>query len=138
MLSRWLVLGLVVLIASPSAAAMAPCPPSAPCPDAQPAAAGTTVIEVDSLLKAPEKYPGTIRVRGMVRKVFLEEKRLGLLDASCACASSGSLLPVIWTGDMPRVRALVLVTGETKKTGGAFEFVAKSLEILPTPPLVAK
>jgi hypothetical protein len=29
---------------------------------------------------------------------------------------------------MPRLRALVLVTGETRKAGGTFEFVAASIE----------
>lgn len=141
--SRWLVICLVVLTMSLSTTTMAASSPPAPNTDAQPTAVETPVIEVDSLIKAPEKYPGAIRVRGMVRKVYSKEQRLGLIDAhylSCCTTpcDSGSLLPVTWTGDMPRIRALVLVTGETRQAGGTFEFVAKSLEIVPSPPFVAK
>lgn len=143
MQSRWLVLAFAIMTAALSTATMAASSPPAPSTDAQPTAAGLPVIEVDSLMKAPEKYPGTIRVRGMVRKVYSKKQRLGLIDAHyLGCCTtpcdSGSLLPVTWTGDMPSIRALVLVTGETRQAGGTFEFVAKSLEIVPSPPFVAK
>jgi hypothetical protein len=90
-------------------------------------------VEVDDLLKAPEKHQGALRVRGVVRKVFAKEQRLGLLDAQYAdCCStpceSEKLLPVVWTGEMPRVRALVLISGEIQRRDGKMEFVAKGIE----------
>lgn len=143
MQNRWLTLGLIVVAVFISGVAIAAAPSAAPATGPKPAVAGPPVIEVDSLMKAPEKYPGIIRVQGMVRKLYPKEQRLGLLDAlfmnccSTPCDSE-KLLPVKWTGDMPRVRALVLATGEARKTGGTFEFVATSLETVKTPASVAK
>lgn len=104
---------------------------ASPSPSAQTPSSG--VVDVDDLMKAPEKYQGALRVRGMVRKVFAKEQRLGLLDASYAnCCStpceSEKLLPVVWAGEMPRVRALILISGEIQRREGKMEFIAKSIE----------
>src|SRR5512137_2809230 len=125
----------VSILSLPLAAGAASSSPPAQAPAAGVAGSAQErpLVEDDELMKAPERYQGAIRVRGMVRKVFPKEQRLGLLDASYAnCCSTPceteKLLPVVWAGEMPRVRALVLVTGEARKAGGTFEFVAKSIE----------
>lgn len=109
-------------------------------PPAQAPAAGVAgsaqerpLVGVDELMKAPEKYQGAIRVRGMVRKVFPKEQRLGLLDARYAnCCSTPceteKLLPVVWAGELPRVRELVVISGEIQRREGKMEFVAKGIE----------
>ncbi len=98
-----------------------------------PAGEQLQVIGVDALMRSPDKYPGTVRVRGVVISVFPDEQRLGLLDAiylNCCSSPCGSLqaLPVKWAGDMPPAKTMVLVTGEIRRTGKKLEFVAAGIE----------
>ncbi|HEY6000669.1 MAG TPA: hypothetical protein VI078_15385 [bacterium] len=128
-------LATVLILSLPLAAGAAPSSPPAQAPPS--GVAGTAgerpLVEVDDLLKAPEKHQGALRVRGMVRKVFAKEQRLGLLDARYAnCCSTPceteKLLPVAWAGEMPRVRALVLISGDIQRRDGKMEFVATGIE----------
>jgi hypothetical protein len=95
------------------------------------------LVGVTALMAAPEKHPGTIRVRGVVSAVYPDAKQLGLLDplfaGCCASPCEGAQpLPVRWTGIMPKAKNLVLATGEIQRTGKKIEFVARSIEaILP-------
>jgi hypothetical protein len=92
-------------------------------------------VAVDALMKAPDSYKGTVRLRGVVTSVFPEKQKLGLLDAvylTCCPSPCGGpqALPVTWAGDMPPVRSLVLVTGEVRRSGEKLEFVARSIDRL--------
>lgn len=132
---RFLIVATVVLAAALRSTAVVAAPPP-PVGQGASASEQPKVVEVDDLMKAPDKYQGAIRVRGMVRKVFANEKRLALLDSHFAnCCStpcdSEKLLPVAWTGEMPRLRAMVVFSGEIQSREGKFEFVGKTIEIEP-------
>lgn len=108
--------------------------PPSPAPAAAADAPGEKIpsVGVDALMKAPDKYQGTVRLRGVVSAVFPKEQHLGLIDAiylnCCSTASCAQALPVKWTGEMPPTKILVIVTGEIQRSGEKLEFVAKSIE----------
>lgn len=134
MQNRFLKLGMIVLAVSlPTAAVAVSSSSPAPAVETKPPAGKLRVIGVDVLMRAPDKYQGTVRVRGMVSSVFPKEQRLGLLDAvylnCCSSPCDGTpILPVRWIGVMPTIKTLVLVTGEIQRAGEKLEFVAKSIE----------
>ncbi len=134
MQNRFLTLCIIVLaVSNPIAAAAAASSSTAPAVETKSPAENLPVIEVDALMKAPDKYQGTVRVRGVVSSVFPKEQRLGLIDAvylNCCSTPCGAIqvLPVRWAGDMPVMKTLALVNGEIKRTGEKLEFVAKSIE----------
>jgi hypothetical protein len=93
------------------------------------------VLQVAALLSDANHQKGTIRVEGLVRKVFPKEQKLGLIDAtefrkcgmiSACCANQ--VLPVQWSGPMPEMKTVVRAEGEIRKVGDKFEFAARSLE----------
>ena len=73
-----IVVALAVCVPFPATAA----PPS-PAPAAAADAPGEKIssVGVDALMKAPDKYQGTVRLRGVVSAVFPKEQQLGLIDA---------------------------------------------------------
>ncbi len=112
--------------------------PCSPAPTTPTAAKSGSALAVSALMCDAYRYKGTIRVEGLVRKVFPKERKLGLIDAtefkksgmiSACCANQ--VLPVQWSGPMPEVKSVVLATGEIRKVRDKLEFVAMSLEKVP-------
>ncbi len=131
-ISRRLVSVVVVMsIWLPVAAVAAP---PAPAAVADAPAEKIPSVGVDALMKTPDTYKGTVRVRGVVSSVFPKAQKLGIIDAiylnccSSPCGTPPQSLPVKWTGEMPQAKTLVLVTGEVKRTGEKLEFVARSID----------
>jgi hypothetical protein len=92
-------------------------------------------LSVDLLMKEPERHPGSIRVEGVVSITFPSRRQLGVIDLEefkrCGVVScADKVLPVRWEGAMPAKEQRVLLSGELKKTGGRWEFVAGKLERL--------
>jgi hypothetical protein len=130
---RFALIGLAMLVPVQYASgAQSPCAPAAAAPTG---AKGGSVVAVAALMSGVDQYRGTIRVEGLVRKVFPKEQKLGLIDAtefrksgmiSACCANQ--ILPVQWSGPMPEMKSVVLMEGEIRKVGDKFEFAARSLE----------
>ncbi len=136
---RWLPAVIVILltIGIPVTGMSAP-PSPTPAAAANAPAEKIPSVGVDALMKAPDTYKGTVRVRGVVSAVFPKQQKLGLLDAiylTCCSSPCGGpqALPVKWTGDMPTVKTLVLVTGDIRRTGEKLELVAKSIDKIRQP-----
>lgn len=92
-----------------------------------------SVIGVDTLMKAPECYPGRTIVQGVVSTVFPSEKAFVLIDSKEVENCGGThcplrKLPVQWSGSMPAIKSELVVQGEVKKIEGKFAFAARSLE----------
>ena len=107
----------------------------------QPAASGSVqpaaVLEVSTLMREIDKHKGPVRVEGVVSRVFPKDQKLGLIDAAefrkCGVVTCADMvLPVRWSGAMPEVKNLVRLEGEIRDAGGKLEFVARSLEKVPT------
>ncbi len=131
--NRFLTLGIIVLAVALPIAAMSASSSPAPSVEAKSPAEKLRVVGVDVLMRTPEKYQGTVQVRGVVSSVFPKEQKLGLLDAvylNCCSSPCGTvqILPVRWTGTMPDMKTLVLVDGEIQRTGDKMEFVARSIK----------
>jgi len=93
----------------------------------------SVLINVDDVMKNPERYIGLIRIEGVVSSVSLEKQTIGLIDsqefALCGVTTCPSfILPVRWPGPMPHIEDTVQVTGEVQKINEKFVFVAQALE----------
>ncbi len=121
-------------------ALLAPVPFASGTETAQPVAASArqeTVLDVSTLMREPEKHPGPVQVEGVVSRVYPEDQKLGLIDTGefkrCGVITCADMvLPVRWAGAMPEPKAQVRLDGEVRKSGRGFEFVARSLETVPT------
>jgi hypothetical protein len=80
-----------------------------------------------------DRYPGPVRVDGVVSDVFPDRKMLALIDVKefkdCKVVTCAQLtLPVRWGGPMPVVASTVRVNGAVKKQGVRRVFVADAME----------
>ncbi len=91
------------------------------------------VFNVDDLAQNPERFTGQLRVVGVVASVAASQHTIGIIDsreyAECKVTTCSSfILPIQWTGPMPKVEDTIQVTGRIEKSGGKFIFVAKLME----------
>lgn len=94
-------------------------------------------LEVSTLMRDAEKQKGPITVEGVVSRVYVKDQKLGLIDTAefkrCGTVTcADAVLPVRWTGTMPEPKSLVRIEGEIRKEGGKMEFLAKTLEKVPS------
>lgn len=94
-------------------------------------------VGVDEFMINLDRYPGRVLVKGVVSAVSLERKLVGLIDAgeyeSCGVVTCAQLtLPVLWKGQMPKVKEAVLVEGQVQKQNGKLLFMARALERIET------
>lgn len=90
-------------------------------------------LGVEELMKNVDRYPGTVRVEGVVREVSAGQPELALIDIrefqECGISKCNELvLPVHWLGPMPSVEDVVRLEGEVRETSGKLAFVARNLE----------
>ena len=90
-------------------------------------------VNVDDLMREPEKYHGIILVKGVVAGIFHDEQTITLIDireyANCGVVTCSSLmLPVSWKGIMPKPEETVQITGEIKELNKKLIFAAQTLE----------
>ena len=89
-------------------------------------------IGVEQLMKNVDKYHGPVRVTGVVAVASQQDQKIALIDAEefrrCGDTHCAELvLPVRWSGTMPKVKDSVLVDGEVKDEAGKMVFVASSV-----------
>lgn len=104
----------------------------APCARAGEAGPAESALGVRQLMKNVEKYPGSVRVDGVVSQVFPDQSMLALIDLAefkeCKVVTCAQLsLPVRWDGPMPAVATVVRVDGRVRKQGARRVFVADKL-----------
>lgn len=90
------------------------------------------ILGVDAFMRQVERYPGTVRVKGVVSAISEKDQTLALIDTQefqeCGVVTCAGLqLPVRWEGALPAVGDLVIITGQVEKVGGKRLFAAKSL-----------
>lgn len=100
--------------------------------------ASKAVLGVETLMRAPDRYPGRVRVEGVVSAVAAKQQTLALIDTrefqQCGTVDCAELaLPVRWTGPMPAVRQTIRVEGQVQEAGGKLVFVARRLEKVQPP-----
>jgi len=105
--------------------------PTNPAPSPQPG----MVVNVDDLRESPERYVGPIRIEGVVSSISPGQRTIGLIDsrefAACGVTTCSSfILPVQWSGPMPRISETVQVEGRIQKLSGKLVFVGQVLEII--------
>lgn len=83
----------------------------------------TGSVSVDALATSPEHYLGRQVVSGNVTSVDAAKDMLVL-----GCADACVVLPVQFSGSLPKVGAEVVVTGTVDKKGGRYAFVASKVE----------
>lgn len=93
-------------------------------------------VGVRTLMQAPEQYSQQIKVSGVVSQIAEDVKIFGLIDLAeykdCNKVTCASLvLPVHWEGAMPDIAQKVTVTGEIRKEGERYLFIASELAVLP-------
>ncbi len=130
-MSRWLCLSLMLAIGLIFAAPVCP-------QDRDPA-----ILGVDAFMHHPERYPGAVRVQGVVSAVSAADHTLALIDTQgcqdCGVTTCARLqLPVRWGGALPAMRDTVRVTGEVKEINGKLLFIATALEKAPPQPQESK
>lgn len=98
------------------------------------------VVGVDSLMSAPQKYKGKIKVEGAVTKLLPDKKLVVLVDRKeweeCgeeAVSCAKYKLPVQYSGTFPNIKDEVVFEGEIKKPDGRFLFVATNI-VMKYPP----
>ncbi len=89
-------------------------------------------VGVDKFMTNVDRYRGVVRVEGVVSATSPTEGTLAIIDSKefkeCEVTTCARLmLPVRWSGEMPRVRDTVQVTGSMQKSGGKLVFVATEL-----------
>lgn len=81
------------------------------------------ILEVDQFMRSVERYPGTVRIKGVVSVVDTNQKTFALIDSGefqkCRITSCAQLvLPVRWDKDMPDISQTVVVTGAVRDSAG--------------------
>lgn len=101
-------------------------------------ATASDVVGVDTLMSAPQKYKGKIKVEGAVARLITDKKMIVLLDRKeweeCgegAESCSKFKLPVQYSGMLPNVKDEGVFEGEIKKPDGRFLFVATTFKKYP-------
>ncbi len=92
-------------------------------------------ISVRDLMQNVAQYPGNVQIEGVVAQVYPENQLLGLIDrkeyAECNSVTCAKLiLPVSWTGNMPKLKEQLLIKGVVGEDKGKMLFVAENLEKL--------
>lgn len=92
-------------------------------------------VGVRTLMKSPEQYSQQIKVSGVVSQVVEDAKIFGLIDLeefkTCNKVTCASLvLPIRWEGSMPEIGQKLTVTGEIKKEGERYLFIASELALV--------
>ena len=108
-----------------SNAPIVPTKPTDPQPD--------VVVNVDDLMANPDSYIGQIRVEGVVSSVSPGQRTIGIIDsrefAACGTTTCPSfILPIKWSGSMPRVEDTIQAVGEVQKLNEKFIFVAYAVD----------
>ncbi len=81
------------------------------------------IVNVDVIVREPEKFTGTIGVEGLVTKSDETGSTFAL-----GCEDACILMPVKFAGQRPKEGTNVIVYGEIKKTEGAkYIFVAQEI-----------
>jgi hypothetical protein len=95
-------------------------------------------LGVEQFMKNVERYPGNVRVEGVVVAVSATNQMLGLIDTrefqTCGLEGCALSLPVRWTGAMPAPGETVRVGGCVQTKLGKLSFVAQTLEKVSLPP----
>ncbi len=91
------------------------------------------IVNVDDLMKDPDHYAGIVRLEGVVSGILPGEQKLTLIDTreylSCGEITCASLiLPIRWSGIMPKPADTVRITGEIKEIDKKLIFVAQAVE----------
>lgn len=124
----------LLLLAAAGCSREAPRTPPAPSTSAP-----GTIVAVDDLMNSPEKYPGVLRVEGVVSEISEKDHTLGLIDIrefrECGGIECAELvLPVRWNGQLPSPADAVRVEGRIVESGGKSVFEATSIEKITLPP----
>lgn len=102
--------------------------------DALPAVeAETQVLGVEKFMREVDRYPGTVRVEGVVSAVAADEHALTLIDRAelerCEVVTCAPLsLPVRWNGPMPSMRDVVRIAGQVQDEKGKLFLLAGTVE----------
>lgn len=104
-------------------------PPSGPRPDFSPG-----IVHVDDLAKIPERFTGEIMLRGVVFGVNESDHVFGIIDSgefeSCGVLTCAEiLLPVRFSGDLPKPSAVVNVKGRVVRGDEGLIIEAKGVEV---------
>lgn len=121
-------------------AILVPVPWASAAETAQPVALSArsgAVLDVPTLMREADSHKGVVRVEGVVSRVYPKDHKLGLIDTAefkrCGVVTCAAMvLPVRWAGTMPEPETHVLLEGEVRKSSDGLEFVASSLEGVPT------
>ncbi len=98
-----------------------------------PGSQSNLTVNVDDLMKEPDRYAGIVRLEGVVSGIFPGEQKLTLIDTreylACGEITCASLiLPVRWSGIMPKPADTVRITGEIREIDKKLIFVAQAVE----------
>ncbi|UCF84084.1 MAG: hypothetical protein JSV50_00125 [Desulfobacteraceae bacterium] len=91
------------------------------------------VLDVNSVAPDPSAYKGTIKIRGVVSKVFPSDSLFILIDRreykTCGVVTCATkLVPVRYSGALPEVKEEVVVTGQMVTAEKGFIFKGKEIQ----------
>lgn len=93
------------------------------------------VVHVDELAKNPENFKGEIVLRGVVAGVKESEGIFGIVDCrefqveGIICPDD-VILPVRFSGDLPKPKAMVEITGQVIRDKNGLIIEAKRVEVM--------
>ena len=96
-------------------------------------ARGAGPVTVGEISCEPERFLGDVKVVAVVGAVRPGEGLFGLVDgnemqSNCPVECADLLLPVSWTGPMPKLGQTVIVTGSIEKLPKGFVLAANQVE----------
>lgn len=108
---------------------------------ADPSSSKLGIIGVDEFMRNTDRYPGAVRVEGVVGGV--KNGWIALIDLAefekCGVTTCAQLtLPVRWSGTSPILKQIVRVSGAVRRFEGKLVFQATALEVVPAPKKAGK
>ena len=92
-------------------------------PQEQKAAITAKVVDLDNVVRNPEKFSGVIGVEGAVANVDTSTSQFAM-----TCEDGDAMMPVRYNGRLPKEGANVVAYGEIKKDEkGKYIFLAKEI-----------
>lgn len=95
---------------------------------------GPSVVQVDDLAKAPENHQGEVLLRGVVSGVNEAESVFAVIDArefeACGVLTCAAyVIPVVFSGELPKPKSSVEITGKVVRGEKGMAFEAKTVEV---------
>jgi hypothetical protein len=97
--------------------------------------ANSPIVHVDELAERPSEHAGEIALRGVVARVSQDAGLFSVIDSrefeSCGTVTCAEhYLPVKFSGEIPKPKTIVQLTGRTIKTEKGLLFEAERLEVV--------